>query len=216
MGVVKSAFDDAGNNQDFVGLVGLGSEDLGTDSVSELAIFTQSDNAYLLSQSQNAVLKSNRTGSGGYGLPFTYISSETFSTATDIFGDISIYALTAGTTGLERYVFDSQTGQASALPVSIVDLSPEFENLTAGYTGASLDNKLYVFDAHEKRLIAFEKPKETAGDPLHPNEMWLTQQYVYRGNRSDVFTDVKDIVVDFAEQYAYVLDGNRVWRVELE
>jgi hypothetical protein len=184
--------------------------------VSELAIFTQSDNVYMLSQSQNAVLKSNRTGSGGYGLPFTYISSDTFGTSTDIFGDISIYVLTAGTNGLERYVFNSQSAEANSLPVSVIGLSPEFENLTAGYTGASLDNGLFVFDAQQKRLIAFEKPKETAGDPLHPNEMWLTEQYVYRGERSDVFKDVKDIVVDFEENNAYVLDGNRVWRIELE
>lgn len=215
-GVVKSPFGTGGNSEDFVGLVGLGIEDLGADSVSELAIFTQVDNVYLLSQSENAVLKSNRTGSGGYGLPFTYISSQSFGTSSDLFGDISIYVLTAGTNGLERYVFNSQSAEATSLPLTISGLSPEFENLTAGYTGASLDNGMYVFDASQRRLIVFEKPKETVGEELHPNEMVLVNQYYYSGDRKDVFKDVKDIVVDSNEDYAYVLDGNTVWRIELD
>ncbi len=214
-GVVKSPFTSNGTNKDFVSLVGLSVDDIGVDDISELAIFTQTDNVYLLSNSLNSVLKSTRTGSGGYGLPFPYIESDTLSSATDFFGDLSIYVLTAGSTGLERYIFDFTSGEIRLSAVGIVGLSPDFSSLSAGFTGATLDNRLYAFDKDTKRILVFEKPKESINDSLHPNEMWLLKQYIYRGNRDDVFNNVKDFVVDSKEESMYILDGNRIWKIGL-
>jgi hypothetical protein len=74
---------------------------------------------------------------------------------------------------------------------------------------------LYVFDEKYKRILNFEKPKETVGDMLHPGEMVLMKQYVYRGEEDGVFDNVKGIVVDGAEEYMFVLDGQQVWQIKL-
>jgi len=60
-----------------------------------------------------------------------------------------------------------------------------------------------------------EKPIDSYNDQLHPNELVLLNQYIYRGDNEDMWSDVKDIVIDKAGKYMYVLDGNNVWRVAL-
>ena len=88
------------------------------------------------------------------------------------------------------------------------------ENITKGYTSGSLDFGLYVFDANQKRFLDFEKPKEGL-EELHPGELILKQQYIYRGEAEDMFTDVKDFVVDAEEKFMYILDGKTIWKVTL-
>lgn len=213
VGVVTSQLNDADENLDLKVLSGLDRGDISATTISEMAIFTASDNVYLLSQDQGAVLKSANSG-GGYGLLYTYMSGDTFGMGEDIFGDFSIYLL-VGSSGLERYSYDYSVGQVTQSPISVTNVKPSAMNLTAGYTGETLDYRLYAFDAKEKRVLVFEKPNETVGNILHPGEMVMLKQYEYRGDRSGAWENVKDIVVDQAENYMYILDGNTVWKVDL-
>lgn len=196
-----------------VALSGVGVSDFGHPEASEFAIFTSSDNAYVLASDQEAILKAQGLGGGSYGLPYTYLSNETLSTSEDIFGDFSIYVLTAGSDGLGIYIYDYNVGAIAKSSVAVSGLKQPFEDLTAGYTGESLDNYLYVFDRTGKRFLIFEKPNST--EDVHPNQMLFVKELVYRGDDSGVLSDVKDIVVDATESYMYVLDGSKVWKIPL-
>ncbi len=214
-GVIESPFDTNWNNKNFVTLSGLDTNSLGISDVRDLAILTQTDNVYLLSPSNQAIYKSTKSGSG-YGLPAQYIKSAKLQTGQDISADLSIYVLSDGLNGLNRFIYNYNTAQYGAVKNSIVGLTPPLTDGIASYTGSSLDGSMYIFDQLNKRLIVLEKPKETVNDQLHPNEFWLVKQIVYTGNRSDAWSDVKDIVVDSQENYAYILDGSRIWKVSLK
>lgn len=213
-GVVKTPFGD--NNAQFESMSavnGLSPEAFEQASVDDLAIFTINDNVYVLSSEAAAIYKANRTESGSYILPTVYYTEAKLSQAQDFFGDFSIYVLTGGSTGLNRYTYDFSQGRLAPDPVEVTGLKQEFQNLTAGYTGTTLDKGLYLFDTDQKRFILFEKPDPDQN--RHPGEMLYLKEYKYRGETEGMFSDVKDIVVDQAEEFMYVLDGNSVWRIKL-
>lgn len=208
-GVLKAPFSN-GFNTTFESLTGVKLRDLDDTSISEIAILTETDNIYLLSKNEKAILKSSRTGSG-YGLTYAYVESESFANAGDFFSDFTIYVLRPGADGLETYIYDYVELKYKFSALTITGLRQDFENLTRGYTSGSLDYGLYVFDATQRRFVKFEKPNEDR----HPGELVLKQQYIYRGDKKDVFANVKDFVVDTNEQYMYVLDGKTVWKIAL-
>jgi hypothetical protein len=78
-----------------------------------------------------------------------------------------------------------------------------------------MNYSLYLFDSTDKRIFRFEKPLEGGGEVLHPDQVLLENQYVYRGSKDGVWSDVKDLVVDFSESNMYVLDGSTIWKVKL-
>ena len=208
-GVLKAPFSN-GFNTTFESLTGVKLRDLDDTSISEIAILTETDNIYLLSKNEKAILKSSRTGSG-YGLTYAYVESDSFANAGDFFSDFTIYVLRPGADGLETYIYDYVELKYKFSALTITGLRQDFENLTRGYTSGSLDYGLYVFDATQRRFVKFEKPNEDR----HPGELVLKQQYIYRGDKKDVFANVKDFVVDTNEQYMYVLDGKTVWKIAL-
>jgi hypothetical protein len=63
--------------------------------------------------------------------------------------------------------------------------------------------------------LKLEKPRDAYNDKLHPNELVLLNQYIYRGEDENVFNNVKEIVVDKAQKNMYVLDGNNVLKIAL-
>ncbi len=208
-GVLKAPFSD-GFNTSFESLTGVKARDLDDDSISEISILTETDNIYLLSKNEKAILKSSRTGSG-YGLTYTYVESDTFANASDFFSDFTIYVLRPGADGLETYIYNYLELKYEYSALTLTGLRQDFENITKGYTSGSLDFGLYVFDGNQKRFVKFEKPQED----VHPGELVLKQQYIYRGEEEGVFTGVKDFVVDTNEQYMYILDGKTIWKVTL-
>ncbi|HVX92931.1 MAG TPA: hypothetical protein VHA74_02330 [Candidatus Dojkabacteria bacterium] len=214
-GVIESPFDTNWNNKNFVALTGLDKDSLNIGDVRDLAILTQTDNVYLLSPTNQTVYKATKTGSG-YSLPSEYIKSTKFQSAKDLLADLSIYVLSSGANGLNRFTYNYNSSKYVVSKNSIVGLNPALSDGVAAYTGGSLENSMYIFDRLNKRLIVLEKPKETTNDMLHPNEFWLEKQIVYRGERSDAWNDVKDIVVDAQENFAYILDGSRIWKVSLK
>lgn len=211
-GVLKASFGKGGIINTFVPVAGLDSDVIGDISVDDFAIITSNDNVYFLSKSEKSILKANRSGSG-YTLPFDFVSSKTFTGANNLANDISIYVLTQGEKGIERYAFNYTKGKTTLLPVTTVGLVPDFGNIIAGYTGSLSDSNLFVFDQTNERLIMLEKPIESGQNSRHPNQMVLLSQYIYRGGRTDVFKNVKELASDYNDEYVYVLDGNTILKV---
>jgi hypothetical protein len=212
IGGIRALFDEnSGAVTGLEKLSGVSPDAFDVSDPQEMAIFTGTDNMYLLSQSDNSIKKSQGNGGKSYNLPYTYYSNESLSTVKDIFGDQMIYLLTAGSDGLGTYQYNMAEGRFDTKAITIVGPENAYENLTAGYTAGTMDKHLYVFDAAGKRVLVFEKPW---GD-LHPNSLLFLEEYVYRGSQENVWSDVKDIVVDAAETNLYVLDGSNIWKVPL-
>lgn len=213
-GVVRAGFDDSGWFSAFEELSSLGNNSLGLDDMSEFAVLTESDNVYILDREKAALYKSSNYGSG-YGLSYSYISDDSFSTANDVMADLSVYILHEGSDGLRRYNYSYVEQKQVEAPLEVLGLNGDFEGLSYGYTRGSLQYGLYLFDSVSKRFMRFEKPVEGGGEVLHPNQVVLKSQFVYRGDRDGVFGSVHDFVVDGDEEFMYVLDGSAVWRVRL-
>jgi hypothetical protein len=129
--------------------------------------------------------------------------------------DLSVYVLTKDAPGLIRYSYDYVESKQTENPLTISGINGDLGDLTKGFTRSSLDEGLFVFDQTNKRFINFEKPQEGGGNIVHPNEVILKKQYVYRGTKTDTWSNVKDFVVDSANSAMYILDGSVIWKVML-
>ena len=208
VGVLKASANNSGWGA-FEKITGAGLKNIGIDNVKEFAVLTSSDNLYYLDTANSRVVKSVNYGTGYSSTVVTAINDEKFSNAYDFFADFSIYVLTSGNEGVLRY------SAGTYVPVSIVGVNGELGELTCGDTSGTTDFAFYMFDSGSKRILKMEKPIDSYNDQLHPNELVLLNQYIYRGDNEDMWSDVKDIVIDKAGKYMYVLDGNNVWRVAL-
>ena len=75
---------------------------------------------------------------------------------------------------------------------------------------------MFVFDSGLNRILLFEKPVEIAGQLKHPKELWMEAQFIYKGERNDVFRDVKELASDYYDANLFVLDGNKIWKVMIK
>lgn len=208
MGVLKAPTSSSGWSA-FEKLTGVGINNIKVDNVGEFAVLTDSDNLYYLDINNSRIVKSVNYGTGYSSTTVNVISDENFSSANDFFADFSIYVLTSGDEGVLRY------SAGSYVPISIVGVNGPIGDLTCGDTAGSMDFAFYMFDQTNRRILKLEKPRDSYNDKLHPNELVLLNQYVYRGEEEDMWSDVKDIVVDKGQKYIYLLDRNQVWRVGL-
>lgn len=215
-GVLKAPFDKSGNIQTFTALSGLTTSDIKTKNISDMIVMTTSDNVYLLSDTDKTLYKSVFSYDNKYGLMYKYLSNEAFANGSDVLADLSVYVVTSGDdSNIVRYSYSYVTQQQQENPLTITGVDGGLGKLTKGYTRTSLDYSLYVFDSENKRFLKFEKPQESSSNSLHPNELVLTKQYVYRGSKADVWNSVKDFVVDSTETNMYILDGSTIWKVVL-
>ncbi|MBU1119980.1 hypothetical protein KKA50_02200 [Patescibacteria group bacterium] len=214
-GVLKASYDKDKWFGSFVALSGLARENIKAKNISEFIILAESDNVYLLDQDDDSVLKSVFSYENRYGLYYKYITNEKFANATDILADLSVYVLTKDAPQLIRYSYDYNEQKQNENPLTISGVDGDLGELTKGFTRSSLDDGLFVFDQTLKRFIMFEKPQEAGEDILHPNEVVLKKQYVYRGSKGEVWGSVKDFVVDSSNSTMYILDGSVIWKVML-
>lgn len=214
VGVVRANFDENGWFESFTTLTGLGIENIGADEIAEFAVFTDSDNVYVLDRGEGVLLKSSNFGSG-YGLSYGYIKEDSFSGANDVLADLSVYILTSGPEGLHRYIYSYTESKQVPANLEILGIDGEFKNLSYGYTRGELNYDLYLFDSEDLRVFRFEKPIESGADMRHPNQVLLKNQYVYRGSRENIWRDVNDFVVDRGEKFLYMLDSSTVWKIRL-
>jgi hypothetical protein len=208
VGVLR-ATSSGGGWSAFEKITGAGLNNIDIDEVGEFAVLTGDDNLYYLDTANSRIVKSVNYGTGYSSTVVTAINDDNFSKANDFFADFSVYVLTEGKEGVLRY------SAGAYVPISIVGVNGEIGELLCGDTVGSMDFGFYMFDAGSKRILRMEKPKDSYNDKLHPNELVLLNQYVYRGDDTEVWSDVKDIVVDRDEKNMYLLDGNNVWRVSL-
>jgi hypothetical protein len=214
VGVVRAEFDGDGWFKSFTKLTGLGIENIGALDIAEFAVLTDADNVYILDREKKTLLKSSNYGSG-YGLSHSYINNDAFENANDILADLSVYILTSGPDGLHRYNYSFAQQTQVPAPVTVVGVDGEFKNLSVGYTRSDLNYDLYVFDSLDERVLRFSKPIEGGGEIRHPNQVVLRHQYLYTGERSKVWEDVKEIVVDRDQRNMYILDSSTIWKVTL-
>lgn len=213
-GILKAPFDKSGNVTTFETLSGLSNSDIKATNVSEFIVMTASDNVYLLSNGDKSLMKSVFSYDNKYGLLYKYLTNDDFSNATDVLADLSVYVLT-NSNRVTRYSYSYVEQMQKENPLSISGIGDDLQKFTKGYTRTSLDYGLYVFDAQGSRFMKFEKPQESTTNSLHPNELVLKKQYLYRGSKTGVWSDVKDFVVDSSENTMYVLDGSVIWKVVL-
>lgn len=205
-GVVRSLFDGEGFT-DFTSMTGLSTQNLSKDSIGGMAVFTDFDHVYLIDKKQGGILKANQTDSGVFALPIMYVKDASLTQGTDLFADMSIYYTFLGGQGIKR----SFGGEVKTM--NVTGVYPTGGSLTAGFAWDSIEKKIFAFDSVNKRILVFERPDEDKG--LHPNELVLVRQIVYRGDKSDAFDNVKDIGVSFDDQNLFVLDGLRIWKIKL-
>lgn len=215
VGVLKAPYDTEKWFGTFVALSGLSRENIKPKDIGEFIVLTETDNVYLLAKDDNSILKSVFSYENRYGLYYKYITDDRFANANDILADLSVYVLTQDTPGLIRYSYDYVEQKQTENPLTISGVDGDLGNLTKGFTRSSLDDGLFVFDQIAKRFLMFEKPQEGGGAVLHPNEVLLKKQYVYRGSKGETWNNVKDFVVDSANSTMYILDGSVIWKVML-
>ena len=208
IGVLKASNTGSGWSA-FEDMTGVSTSNIKVKDMGEFAVLTSSDSLYYLDPVNSRIVKSVNYGSGYSSTVVSVVNDDAFINANDFFADFSIYVLTSGNSGILRYsggVYD---------PLTISGVNGDIGDILCGHTGGSMDTGLYVFDSGSKRVLSFEKPKDSYNDKLHPNELVLKNQYLYRGSNEDMWSDVKDIVVDKSEKSMYILDGNSVWRIGL-
>lgn len=171
--------------------------------VTEIAGFME--NIYILKRDEARVLKSYPSGAG-YGFPEDYFRNGGFDKAVDIVIDGNIYVLSNSSEKVYKYFGGEQDS------FSISGLNEPLGKLCCGASNMNDTGKLYLYDETNTRIISLEKPT----NDKHPGIGVLVKQYVYRGDREDLFTDVKDIVIDIDERVMYVLDGTRLLQVSLD
>ena len=208
VGVIKAPLSSSGWSA-FEKLTGVGLKNIDVDNVGEFAVLTSTDNLYYLDSTNSRIVKSVNYGTGYSSTVVSVINDENFINAHDFFADFSIYVLTSGNEGVLRY------SAGAYVPLSIVGVNGDLGDLTCGDTSGSMDYAFYIFDQTNRRILKFEKPRDSYNDKLHPNELVLLNQYIYRGDNGDMWSNVKDIAIDKSEKYMYVLDGNNVWRIGL-
>jgi hypothetical protein len=208
VGVLKSSNSSSGWGA-FETLTGVGVGNIGIDEVGEFAVLTASDNLYYLDTTNSRIMKSVNYGTGYSSTVVNVINDEKFINANDFFADFSIYVLTSGNDGVLRY------SAGSYVPVSVVGVNGDIGDLLCGDTSGNTESGFYVFDSENKRILKLEKPIDSYNNKLHPNELVLVNQYIYRGDEENMWSNVKEIVVDREEEHMYILDGNNVWKIGL-
>jgi hypothetical protein len=163
------------------------------------------DILYLLRPNDNDVRKITRYSSA-YSMPELRLFGDNFSGAKDVEIDGKIYVLTQSQ-GIIRYF-----GELDSYTITGLDKSIDQANCM------ELDDQLvFVGDSVNKRVVIITK-----GSYLMPGQGKYVAQVQYRGDPSagsgqdgDYLGDVKEIVVDNEARLLYVLDGTRIFKVDL-
>jgi hypothetical protein len=212
-GVLTAKFGNSKAIGNMASVSGLDNDIIGNSEIVDLSIMGALDSVFLLNRTDASIMKSSKSGSG-YSYPTAYLSSKTFSTANNLANDLSLYVMTSGLKGIERY---SNTSKGYAPNrITLEDLSGTPTIFTAGFTSPNDGSKFYAFDKSENRVLEFEKPIEFGATPFHPNQFVLLNQFIFKGDRQDVFSDVKELATDYFEKFLYILDGNRIWQLKLK
>lgn len=159
---------------------------------------------YTINPQKQALLKQDNVA-GNYQLPndaSPWRSDSDFGQAIDLTIDYWVYVIVNGK-GLMRYLAGEPTTYTySGLPKSI-------ENELKQAKAVELsDTHLYLADPVRQRIVVFSKRTDDA-------EFFDYQEQIVYSGDGDVFKNIKDIVVNQTAKQLFVLDGNKVIRVDL-
>lgn len=211
VGVLVARIDEEGQFNDFKALSGVSARALGTEDIAAFAVFGISDTLNFLVPSEDRIIRSRSFGGDSYGLPSEYISYPGFENGFEIYGDLYIYALTESPNGITR--FNPQTVRSD--PMLFRGFHKDL-SITRGFTGPTMDRAFLVFDAEDERFVYLRKPIETGEELRHPGEIHFVGQFEYRGERDGVFDDVRKIVSEHSDTWMFVLDGRKIWKVNID
>lgn len=214
-GVLKASFDEAGWFTSFSSLSGLGVNEVRSTDIATMTVWTPTDNVYFLSRDRSAFLRSTAAFSDRYALPYEYFRHDLMEVSTDMVADLSIYIIVPEDPHILRFNFNFVEGRYVEAPLGVVGFDGDYGKLTKAFTGGELNDPLYVFDSKGRRFLQLQKPIEAGPDIRHPNQVSLLNQYIYRGERSSIWKDVKNFIVDSNEANMYILDGSVIWRMVL-
>ncbi len=214
-GMLKATFDSEGWFSSFTSLSGLGTGDIRASDIAAMTVWTVSDNVYFLSRDRQAFLRSTAVYEDRYGLPYEYFTHERMDIATDMVADLSIYIIVPEDPHILRFNYSFFEGKYFEAPLGVVGFDGNYGKLTKAFTGGDLTSPLYVFDSEGKRFLLLQKPIESGEDVRHPNQVSLLNQYIYRGEKSSIWSDVKNFVVDEGGENIYILDGSEIWKLAL-
>jgi hypothetical protein len=214
-GMLKAPFDEEGWFTSFIKLSGLDISDIRSEEIAAMTVWTENDNVYFLSRDRSAFLRSTAAYGNSYGLPYEYFSDENMATSTDMVADISIYIIVPEDPYILRFNYNFYESRYIEAPLGVVGFDGDYGIPTKAFTGDSLDHPLYVFDSEGKRFLQLEKPIESGPDIRHPDKVSLLSQYLYRGDKDSVWSDVKNFVVNYNGSNMYILDGSVIWKLVL-
>ena len=90
-------------------------------------------------------------------------------------------------------------------------LQSELTGVTAGFTNATLDDPLVVFDSRIDPLLYLKNQMKIMRSIL--------TKCIFTDSRTrdddDVFSNVKDFVLDSLNRKIYAIDGSRIWALEI-
>lgn len=183
-------------------------------SVTKATIFSGNDALYELHQNHQQIFKRDKNGSeyvGGGAVyntqnPPNWKTDPELGSAIDIDVPYEIYVLIRGK-GLRRYLGGEENtiNQATFINTSKKD----FDSL-ASATAIDIDGKLLaVADPTNRRVMLFSIQDNDA------KNLVFEKSFVYRGNDSSIFKNIKEVVVNESSQNIFVLDGTGVIRLDL-
>ncbi|GEM_PF-4812281 len=208
-GILVSHRNDDMEWEDFEKISGLGARSLGGDDIGAIAAFGPNDDLAFLIPSEERVIRSQKVGEGNYALPGEYFSHSDLAKGYDLFGDQYIYVLSEVENGIVRFRPDGSEAE-----LGFVDTFDDLQ-IVAGYTGVNMYRPFMIFDENTQRFVYFDKPIDIGEDARHPNEFKLQGQFEYRGERDEIFENVISIVNEQHDEYMFVLDGVKLWRINI-
>lgn len=183
-------------------------------SVTKATVFSGNDALYELHQNHQQIFKRDKDGSayvGGGAVyntqnPPNWKTDPELGSAIDIDVPYEIYVLIRGK-GLRRYLGGEENtiNQATFINTSKKD----FDSLSSA-TAIDIDGKLLaVADPTNRRVLLFSIQDNDT------KNLVFEKTFVYRGNDSSIFKNIKEVVVNESSQNIFVLDGTGVIRLDL-
>lgn len=183
-------------------------------SIAKAAIFSGNDALYELHQNHQQIFKREREGdtysSGGavYNTqnPPNWKTDPELGSAIDIDVPYEIYVLVRGK-GLRRYL----AGENNTITKeTFINTTDNDYNALSAATAIDTDGKLLaVADPTNRRVMLFSIQDNDAKNLVYE------KSFVYRGDDSSVFKNIKEVVVNEASNNIFVLDGTSIVRIDL-
>ena len=183
-------------------------------SVTKATVFSGNNALYELHQNHQQIYKREQDGNlytaGGavYNTqnPPNWKTDPELGSAIDIDVPYEIYVLVRGK-GLRRYLGgeDNTITQATFVNTSKKD----FDSL-ASATAIDIDGKLLaVADPTNRRVLLFSIQDNDA------KNLVFEKAFIYRGNESTVFKNIKEVAVNESSKNIFVLDGTSIIRLDI-